>query len=240
MKLFRYTISDEIFAAHPGYCRGLIVLSNANNDVDDTESSALLRQSEERLRGSFSGNPAEHPRIAAWRDAYKKFGAKPSEHRSSIEAMVRRVVKPDSLPSINALVNIGNCVSLRHLLPVDVHPYSIESAVYDLRRAMSGDVFHPVDGTPDELPLENEIVFTSGNEVLTRRWTWRQAAGTQTTKEMRNVFFNFDGLAPCQRSEVDIAMNDVIEMVEKYCGASILFRGILDQENSMIEVPLGM
>ena len=66
-------------------------------------------------------NVAAHPRIASWREAYRAFGAQPSKFRSSIEAMVRRALRHQELPSINALVDIGNVISLRYLVPTGGH-----------------------------------------------------------------------------------------------------------------------
>lgn len=234
MHSFQYAISDDIFAAHPGYCRGLVLLEDTNNSGPGQAALHWLREAEAGLRERVAGNPAENPRIAAWRDAYRRFGAKPSEHRSSIEAMTRRVLKPDALPSINPLVDIGNTVSLRYMLPVGVHPVHSGNAAFALRRTHAGDVFLPADGAAAEVPSESEIVFASEQAVLTRRWTWRQAAGTQTNKEARTVLFNIDGLPPCTPSEVEQALQDIAAMVAQSCGGKIRFTGILDEKRPSI------
>lgn len=169
-----------------------------------------------RPRCAASSVPRRSPSIRAWRDAYKRFGARPSDFRASIEALARRVLRGDALPAINALVDIGNLVSLRYLMPVGAHPWP-ESAL-TLRATQAGDQFHPPDGSPVESPAPNEIVFAQGRTVLTRRWTWRQAAGTQTLPETRAVFFNLDALAPVSHDDVQAAAGDVSELVERYCG----------------------
>src|SRR5579863_3415242 len=118
MKKPEYLISSEVFASYAGYCRGVVVFDAVDNGGGTENLAALLRDAETAVRERVSGNVAEFPYLAAWREAYRRFGAKPSEHRSSIEAMVRRVVKPESIPSINPLVDIGNLVSLQYMLPV--------------------------------------------------------------------------------------------------------------------------
>jgi DNA/RNA-binding domain of Phe-tRNA-synthetase-like protein len=102
-----YTIAPEIFTLHPGYCRGVVVARGFTNGPSAPAVTALLREAEAALRQRITGNVAEVPEIAAWREAYRRFGAKPSEHRSAIEALARRVLKPDNLPAINTLVDIG-------------------------------------------------------------------------------------------------------------------------------------
>ncbi len=224
---FSYRIAPEVFEAHPGYCRGVVVFDQLDNRGDGAALLPQLRDAEQQVRDAVTGNVAEHPRIAAWREAYRRFGAKPSEHRSSIEAMVRRVVQPGEIPSINPLVNIGNIVSLRHRLPAGVHPLGPGHETLELRAALPPDVFTPADGKPAESPLAGEIVFVAGHEVLTRRWTWRQARGTQTLADTTRVFFNIDGLPPCSEEDVMAAMRDVTALVQAHCGGIIVCSGVL-------------
>lgn len=235
-----YQIAAEIFETFPDYRRGVVVIRGAVNTRDGAELEALLRAEEERVRLRLgSGNVAEQPTVAAWREAYRRFGAKPSEHRSSIEAMLRRVVKPDRLPSINPLVDIGNIVSLRHLLPAGVHPLPASGPGLELRRAYPGDTFLPADGSPAEVPAPAEVVFVHGTDVLTRRWTWRQAAGTQTLAKTTDVFFNVDGLPPVGDDLVRAAMDDVVRLVVAHTGGSVVSSAVLSVDSPSMEIPAG-
>ena len=218
MPALRYRIAPEVFEAHPDYVRGVLVFDRLDNRGDGAALVPLLREAEQRVRDTVAGNVAEHPGIAAWREAYRRFGAKPSEHRSSIEAMVRRVVQAGEIPSINPLVNIGNIVSLRHRLPAGVHPLGPDPVSLELRAAEPQDVFTPADGKPAESPPAGEIVFVAGHDVLTRRWTWRQAQGTQTLADTTRVFFNIDGLPPVSSEQVLAAMEDLAALVRDHCG----------------------
>jgi len=234
----QYRIAPDVFESYPGYRRGVVVVRGAVNTCEGAELESVLRADEERVRQRLgSGNVSEHAAIAAWRDAYRRFGAKPSEHRSSIEAMLRRVLKPDQLPSINPLVDIGNIVSLRHLLPAGVHPLPAAGGVLELRRSRPGDSFTPADGSPAEQPPPTEIVFALGTEVLTRRWTWRQAAGTQTLATTTEVFFNIDGLPPVSEDQVHAAVRDVETLVATNTGGRIVAASVLSAQCPSLEIP---
>lgn len=228
MRIHTYTVDPAIFAAHPAYRRAVVFFSGLDNTRSHPALSLLLRASEKSLRERISGNPAEFPQIAAWRDAYRAFGAKPSEHRSSIEAMARRVLKPDNLPDINPLVDIGNLLSLRHLLPAGVHPIGESSTHIELREARADDRFLPAVGEEAEPVPPGEIILAAGSRVLTRRWTWRQAGDTRTLPETRTVFFDIDGLPPTSGEDVAAAIADAIELVERYCGGTCIGHAILN------------
>lgn len=230
MDTAQYRIDDTVFAAHPDYRRGVVLVDGVGAGRDGAALAALLREAEAAARDRVTGNVAEHPRVAAWREAYRRFGAKPSEHRSAIEALLRRVTKPDALPSIHPLVDLGNAMSLRHLLPIGVHPLDGSDASLVLRAARDGDVFAPPDGGPAEFPPPGEIVFARGPTVLTRRWTWRQAAGTQILPSTTRCVVNVDGLPPVSAEEVDAAMHEVAALVARHCGARVVRAGVLSAQ----------
>jgi len=213
-----YQIDEQIFRLYPGYRRGLVLARNLRNGPSPAALSGELRQQEAALRAELPANPAEHPRIAAWREAFRRFGARPSDFRSSIEALARRVARGDALPSINALVDIGNLVSIRYLMPVGAHPVPEASEALHLRIAAPGDRFLPPDRAPAESPEATEVVFAQGQSILTRRWTWRQAALTLTLPETTAVFFNLDALACVPQDTLHAAISDVVALVRTHCG----------------------
>lgn len=238
MTAFSYSINPEIFDVHPEYRRGVVVFRNLDNSKQHSEITQQLRHSEEDLRERIVGNPAEYPQIAAWRDAYRQFGAKPSEHRSSIEALSRRVLKPDSLPDINTLVDIGNLLSLRYVLPAGVHPITAHSQNVELRKANALDRFFAEPGKEPEFISPDEIVLAADNRILTRRWTWRQAADTRTLPETSFVFFDIDGLLPSTEGDVKAAIADLTHLVSRFCGGECLGYAILDAGKPSLSINL--
>jgi DNA/RNA-binding domain of Phe-tRNA-synthetase-like protein len=236
MKELYYTISDEIFRRFPGYVRGVVIAHNVNNIASPEELIRLLRASEASVRQRLDLDLlTEDSHIKSWREAYRSFGAKPSEFRSSIEAMLRRVLRNDSLPTINALVDIGNVVSLRHLVPVGGHAIDVVEDNIELRLASGGEDFIPFGSDELEHPLPGEIIFAEGNIVLTRRWTWRQANHTLTLLETRAIEFNVDGLPPVPATEIEQACMEIVELVGQFCGGVIHFE-LLSQNNPRIRL----
>jgi DNA/RNA-binding domain of Phe-tRNA-synthetase-like protein len=229
-----YTISAEIFRRFPGYVRGVVIARGVNNGASSQELIRLLRAAEAGLRQRLSLDLlAEEGRIKSWREAYRAFGAKPSEFRSSIEAMARRALRGDPLPSINALVDIGNLVSLRRLMPVGGHAIDVVENNIELRFASGGENFIPFGSDELEHPLPGEVIFAEGDTVLTRRWTWRQAAHTLTLPETRAIEFNVDGLPPVPPAEIEQACGEIIALVGQFCGGAARYE-ILSQEHPRI------
>jgi DNA/RNA-binding domain of Phe-tRNA-synthetase-like protein len=219
MQHYGYSISPDVFARFPGYVRGVVIAHEVQNGPSPAELVQMLREAEASVRARVSLEQiAEEPRIKAWRDAYRAFGAKPAEFRSSVEAMARRALRGDELPAINALVDIGNVVSLRHLIPAGGHAIDLLNGDIELRFAAGTEEFVAFGSEEVEHPLPGEVVFVEGDTVLTRRWTWRQANHTLTLPETSAIEFNVDGLPPVTRAEIQAACAEVVGLVGRFCG----------------------
>ncbi|MCL5734791.1 MAG: phenylalanine--tRNA ligase beta subunit-related protein [Actinobacteria bacterium] len=214
-----YRIQAELFERFPGYVRGVVVAHGVANGSSPDSLVALLRHAEQSVRSRLDlERLTDDLRIKAWREAYRSFGAKPSEYRSSIEAMARRVLRGDPLPTINALVDIGNVVSLRHLLSAGGHAIDVLSSDIELRFAVGSETFVPFGSRETEHPLPGEVVFVEGDVVLTRRWTWRQADHTLILPETTAIEFNIDGLPPVAPQEVLQACHELAALITQHCG----------------------
>jgi DNA/RNA-binding domain of Phe-tRNA-synthetase-like protein len=229
-----YTISADVFQRFPGYVRGVVVAHEVTNHGSSDDLIRMLRDAEGSIRGRLSiGQLAEHPRIKSWRDAYRAFGAKPSEFRASIEALVRRVLRNEPVPSISALVDIGNLVSLRHLVPAGGHAIDVLTGDIALRFATGREEFVPFGTDQTEHPLPGEVVFVEGDTVLTRRWTWRQANHTLTRLDTRAIVFNVDGLPPVSKADVEGVCREIVDLVGRFCGGRMR-QGLLSAASPQI------
>jgi DNA/RNA-binding domain of Phe-tRNA-synthetase-like protein len=225
------SVSQEVFTQFPGYVRGLVIAHGVKNGDSPAELVSLLRAAEDSLRKELNLETlAEHPRIASWREAFRLFGAKPSKFRPSIEAMARRVLRNDDLPSISALVDIGNVISLRHVLPAGGHAIDELTHGMDLRPARGNEAFISLDSDEVENPLPGEIIFADGDTVLTRRWTWRQGRHTLVLPTTTALEFNVDGMPPVPVAEIEEACREVVGLIERFCGGQTRWE-ILSKEN---------
>ncbi len=221
MEHFSYSISPEIFARFPGYIRGVVIAYEVSNGSSPTELVQMLREAEESVRTRVQLDQiADEPRIKSWREAYRAFGAKPAEFRSSVEAMARRALRGDELPAINALVDIGNVISLRHLIPAGGHAIDLLNGDIELRFATGEEEFVPFGAEEMERPLPGEVIFVERNTVLTRRWTWRQANHTLTLPDTTAIEFNVDGLPPVTADEITVACTEVAALIQRFCGGT--------------------
>jgi DNA/RNA-binding domain of Phe-tRNA-synthetase-like protein len=232
-----YSISKDVFARFPDYVRGVVVAYDLQNGDSSPELIELLRAAEASVRERLDLDTlTAQPRIAAWRAAFKAQGIKPNEFRCSVEAMVRRALRNQQLPAINALVDLGNALSLKHLVPVGSHAIDVVTGDLALRPATGAETFVAFGSEQTEHPLPGEIVFTEGNTVLTRRWSWRQSNHTLTLPGTTAIEFNVDGLPPVTRPEIEAICLEIMELIQKHCGGRLRYELLTrDQPSISIE-----
>jgi DNA/RNA-binding domain of Phe-tRNA-synthetase-like protein len=233
-----YSIDNAIFEMFPGYCRGVVLAFDIKIADSPPDLVSMLREAEKALHNKInSDDPASHPRINSWREAYRLFGAKPAKFRSSIEGMVRRVLNGNELPTINTVVDIGNILSLRHIITAGAHAIDVVKGDISLRRATGEESFTPFGTDITEQTEPGEIIFTEGNNCLTRRWSWRQAEHTSMKSSTTAFEMNIDGLPPVTRDETERICIEAVDLIKRFCGGRVGYK-ILDTDNPKMELKL--
>jgi DNA/RNA-binding domain of Phe-tRNA-synthetase-like protein len=230
-------VDREVFARFPEVVLGVVAARGIDNSGDGAGLAGPLRQEEERVRASLAGAQiTEHPHIAPWREAYRKFGAKPKEHPSSIENLARRVLKGWTVPHVNPLVDLYNTISLRHLVPVGGE--DLDRVQGDVLLTLATDQEAPVHllGEPEARPPKpGEVIYKDDLGTLCRRWNWKEAERTKLTAETRNAFLVIEGLPPVGRDLVERAAEELGRLVREHCGGQVTV-SLIDRDHP--ETPL--
>ncbi|MET7523887.1 phenylalanine--tRNA ligase beta subunit-related protein [Streptomyces sp900116325] len=212
------TVSDDVRTLAPGFTYLAVEARGLVNGESNEDSSALLDDATRRLVARLDGRaPHEDPHVAAWRDAYTAFGAKPSRTRNSAEALARRALTDAGLPRINVLVDLYNAISVAHLIPVGGEDTDRIKGAMRLVRSTGQEPFRTVAGGEEavEHPEPGEVVWRDDEGVTCRRWNWRQGVRTRLTEESVNALFLLEALAPMTIGELEAAGTELAESLEK-------------------------
>jgi len=203
-------VDAAVFALRPDYRAMLLAVDGIVPGPSDQASDKLLQAAEAAAREALRGRPAEDlPHVAAWREAYRAFGAKPQRTRNSLEALLRRV--PSGLPRVNRLTDLYNAISVRHQIPLGGEDLSRYTGAPRLVRATG---IEPFDTAADgaaviEHPDPGEVVWCDDAGVTCRRWNWRQARRTQLREDTTAALFILDALDPITDQALHAAADDL-------------------------------
>ncbi|MFI1019023.1 B3/4 domain-containing protein [Streptomyces sp. NPDC020965] len=212
------TVSDEIKDLAPGFTRLVVEAHGLVNGPSDEASSALLDDAARRLAARLDGRaPHEDPHMAAWREIYTAFGAKPSRTRNSAEALAKRALADGGLPRINLLVDLYNAISVAHLIPVGGEDLDRVQGGMRLVRATGDEPFATVAAGVEsvEHPEPGEPVWCDDEGVTCRRWNWRQGPRTRLTEASVSAVFLLEALAPMTVDELVAAGDELAESLAK-------------------------
>lgn len=209
-------ISPEVAELRPDYRCVLVTATGLQPGPSDDVSEAMLVAAErEAAEAIGDGKVEDLPHVAAWREAFRAFGAKPQRTRNSAEALLRRAAK--GLPRVNRLTDVYNAVSVSHQIPLGGEDLTRYAGPPRLVRADGSETFETAaDGeNVVEHPEPGEVVWCDDAGVTCRRWNWRQARRTALTDGTTSALFILDALDPMTDDELAAAGDDLAEQVRR-------------------------
>lgn len=216
------SIDPVVRELRPDYRALLIAMDGLCPGPGDVFSESMLRAAEDG-----AADPADHPHIAAWHEAFRGFGAKPRRTRPSVDALLRRA--PEGLPRVDRLTDVYNAVSVSRVLPVGGEDLDHYAGYARLTRADGSEPFEIVAGgeTSVENPRAGEIVWRDDAGVTCRRWNWRQCVRTRLTHATTRAFFVLEALEPLDDEELDAAGAALVDALSQSSPGAVAARRLL-------------
>lgn len=134
---------------------GVLVAAKAQVGAAPELALAMAARAEE-LRAEHAGrNPAAMPQLQEARRLYRACGIDPTRWRPASEALVRRALKQQTLPRINAAVDAINLASLSFVLPIGLYDLALVEGDVVVRLGRAGEQFAGI--RKDMIHLEGRL-----------------------------------------------------------------------------------
>ena len=234
----RFSVAPQVFEKLPGVCFGVVVARNIDNAAAYPEIGSRLDEEISAAQARFEGQKVkEAPAILPYRAAFQSLGVNPNKFMSSIEAMLTRVAKGKGLPHINPVVDLGNSLSLKYLLPMGAHDIAqTDGQDIEVRFSTASDTFLPFGETETETMPAGELVYTVGTAVRTRHWIWRQSELGKIGPQSRDIFFPIDGFTQSNKEAVIAARDELAGLCEAIFSCNAVLTGFVDAEQMFFDL----
>lgn len=189
------SIERAVAELRPDYRCVLLVAEGLVGGESNAASEALVAEAEASAEAVLAGRSAEElPHLAAWREAFRAFGAKPQRTRNSAEALLRRA--GDGMPRIDRLTDAYNAVSVLTQTPLGGENLGAYRGPLQLVRAVGDEDFDTLASGAEviEHPEPGEVCWRDDAGITCRRWNWRQCYRTRLTTEVSEAVFVCDVL----------------------------------------------
>ena len=205
----------------PNLRSGIILVQGLHNGPSPAGLQEAFLAEQRAVLERIGQTPlSELPALAAWRKTFRAFGVEPTRYRSSAEALLRRLVKKGDIPSINALVDAGNLVSIRYALPVAAFNLDAVHGAVTVRFADGSERYTALDEDGDSAIPAGEVIFSDEQKlVVARRWCWRQSLESAATETTTQALLTIEAQHAAGAQDVQAALEDMLALLKTFVSA---------------------
>lgn len=219
------TLDTDLRQKVPSMVLGLVEAEQLQFQLHDPGLWTMLEELCEHLRHEFKGKvAADRAEIAATRRAYRALGDDPTRYRPANEALLRRVLSRRALPQINTVVDINNYVSLASGFAIGCYDVAQIDGAVTARAGCDGEQYAPIGKAA--VDAANRLVLADEQGIFGSPTADSQR--TTVTPATRHVVFVIFGFESSQAA-LHQAVEQVAELLRRFCAASILDRRILSE-----------
>jgi DNA/RNA-binding domain of Phe-tRNA-synthetase-like protein len=213
-----FSYDAAIVERFPGVVGGVIHAVGVTNGASPSALVEAFQAEQQAALARIGSTPlSDLASLAAWRRAFRAFGVDPTAYRSAAEALLRRLTKQGSIPSINTLVDIGNLVSIRYGLPVAVFDQRAMTGGTTVRFATGEETFTDLGSGERQAPDAGEVIFVDeAGLVCARRWCWRQSAESASGPTTTEILVTVEGHHETAFDDVSAARADLEQLIVDY------------------------
>lgn len=233
MLSFQY--HPEIISRYPNIVGGVILAHQLKNGPTSDALKKIYFAEQQAVIAKIGSTPlSELESLAAWRGAFRGFGVNPTKYRSAVEALLRRLTKKGDIPSINAMVDICNLISIRYQVPVAAFDTRQLSGPITVQFAAGDENFTPLFQKEAKHPEVGEVIFADDAKlVVARRWCWRQSDESATRGDTTDAIFTIEAQHPNGHDLIRAALADLHQFLETYVGGDFS-QGVADPQNPRV------
>ncbi len=227
-------IKKEIFKTYPSFKRGIILVKNIDITNSNNNIKKLLDSEIENKKNKDLEN---HPNILAWNKVHTQFGSNPKRFPPSMYSLIKRIQK-DGFPFINSAVASFNYISLKYLIPCGGDDIDNIQGNLVLGLATGNEIFIALGSEENDPPKKDEIIYYDdySNNVMCRRWNWRNGDFSKITSKTKHLVINLDGIDTTSKEEILLARDELANVLKTHCKAEIDV-DFLDKDHFEIELP---
>jgi len=194
-------------------------LSGIRNGYPEFEGE-ISEFEREYSKGDLEGLK-DNPVIRAYRDFYWRIGIDPTKTRPAGEALRRRLIRDGKLPRISFIVDVGNMVSAKTLVPIGIYDRKkfVEEPVITISEG--GEEFLGIGKKKVERVQPGVPIMLSGKAVM-HIYPHRDSLLTSVDDKTTDVLVVCAGVPGVPESLVKQACNEVKDLLVKYGSAQVV------------------
>jgi DNA/RNA-binding domain of Phe-tRNA-synthetase-like protein len=179
---------------------GIIVAVDMDNKTRVKEAKHLISEIEELIRLTFHKNSVKnHHFISPWDLARKEF-PKAKKYHTSVEKLVHKVLKKQSVSTKDVLTMVLNYLSLKYVIPIGSD---------DVDKVKGGLMFSMG---------RTELNYRDNKGVLGRKLDYYKATRTKVTPKTSAAVIHIEAIKPFSRRQLNSVLKEAQQLIQSFCG----------------------
>lgn len=214
----KITIKKEVFKKiHPKLKVAFIHATGVDNKTQAKKMNHLLAEMQKAVLLIFNqDNVKTHLLISPWTAAKEEFGKKAKHYNTSVEVLLQKVLRKQSIKSKDTVTALLRYLALKHIVPVSADdPTKIKG---DLTFQMSKD----------------DLCYKDEKRILGRKLDHWKNNKTAMMPLSWSTLVHFEFLPPVSAQKQREIVNETVELLQSCCGAETRV-AFLDRKNNSVE-----
>lgn len=219
----KLVIDENISRSFPELRIGIIIAKDIDNQGNNLELQEIKKDKAAEFRKKYSPTTLlENPYVAVWRNVYRSFGINPKDNKPTAEALLRRLLQGNEIPTISKVVDLYLIVETEFYLPIGGYDLNTIKGSINLRYSLGNESFIPLGSFNEEKTRPGEIVYADEERILTRKWNFRDCDACKITQASSYIaLFTEAPLATISTEHLDNSLTKIKEYMTMFCGGEI-------------------
>lgn len=223
--------SADVVARFPELAVCIGTISGISAEKENAQLRQFKKTVYEDVRAKYSVEALrDNPTVRAYRDFYWKLDIDPTKTRPSGEALLRRVLNGNELPSISAVVDSYNLASMQTIIPISGFDRDCLNPPFRIRFAKN-EAFTGIGMDKPILLTERVLVFTDEKQVLCI-YPYRDSDYTKITVQTQDAAIVGYGAPGIGQDQLKGAVEKTLEYIRNVSGGKVESVGIFGRCNN--------
>jgi len=158
------------------------------------------------------------PVLEGYRDLRTKLGLSRNKAICSSEALLKLLMKKNTLPQVNLLVDIYNLLSVKTHISIGAHELGMINHHLDFKLTNGDELFIPM-GSDDAIEIsKGEYAYVDGSNEVLCRLDHRQCHKTRISESTQSCLLIIQGNQYTTSKQINSTTDELIKLVNQYCG----------------------
>jgi len=217
----RLVITQEVRNAFPGLKSAMITVKGVKSERKNHKLEEIRGRIIKEIKKKYSLESLKDVAIfRAYRNFYWRLGIDPTKTRPASEALIRRVLRSGSIPSINGAVDACNLASMETGISLSALDEGKVVGDLSIRFAFEGEVFFGV-GMKKPIELKGDEIVIADEEGAVGIYPYRDSDRTKITNDTRDVIYISCGVPGIDEELLLKAVRKAAEYLIEVCGGEV-------------------